>query len=74
MAVQALTVEPLQSGGMSNATMMYADRYFVAGKCLHGLAIKARGRIEQTEKMREGQGGERKGKKRKRGGGAEKER
>jgi hypothetical protein len=46
-------MEPLQSGGMSHATM-YAGRYSVAGKRLHPLAIKARGKKqpEEEEKRR----------------------
>jgi len=47
-------MEPLQSGGMSHATM-YGGRYFVARKLLHPLAIKARGRIEQRGEKKGGE-------------------
>lgn len=47
-------MEPLQSGGMSHATM-YGSLYFVARKLLHPLAIKARGRIEQRGEKKGGE-------------------
>jgi hypothetical protein len=45
-------MEPFQSEGMSHATM-YGDRYSVTGKCLHPLAIKARGKKQPRRKKKE---------------------
>lgn len=47
-------MEPLQSGGMSHPTM-YVGRYSVAGKRLHHLAIKARGKKQSEKRTRGGE-------------------